>query len=92
MSSSVPLIQRLCVVDHGDQPVPILPDIKDHVAVYRIGILKNTANFPKITPTNRLYYAYPRFDFVRRIGIAFHRLAQMLARNDMHALSILHNM
>jgi hypothetical protein len=36
-------------------------------------------------PPDRLDDAHPRFDFVRRIRVAFHRLAQMLTRNDMHS-------
>jgi hypothetical protein len=36
--------------------------------------------------------AYLRLDFVYRIWVAFHRLAQVLTRDDMHPPRILHNM
>jgi hypothetical protein len=71
-------------VDHGDKPVPIPPDVKDHVVIDRICILKDAPNFREIVPPDRLDNAYPRFDFVRRIRVAFHRFAQMLTRDDMH--------
>jgi len=79
-------------MDDSDKPVPVLPDVKDHVAIHRIGILKHAAHFRKIAPPHRLNDGYPGFDFVRRIRVAFHRLAQMLTRNDMHPFMILHNM
>jgi hypothetical protein len=43
-------------------------------------------------PADPLDDTHPRFDFVRRIRIAFHRLAQVLPRNDEHSPRILHNM
>jgi len=67
-------------VDDGDEPVPVLSDVKDHVATDRIGILEHAAYFRKIVPSGRLDDAHPSFDFVRRIRVAFHRLAQMLTR------------
>lgn len=92
MSFGLPFIRRLCIVDDGDKPVPVLSDIKDHVAIHRIGVLKHPANFRKIVPPDRLDDARPRFDFVGRIRVAFHRLTQMLTRDDMHTPRILHNM
>jgi hypothetical protein len=79
-------------VDDGDKPVPVLSDVKDHVAIHGIGVLKHAEHFRKIVPPNRLDDAYPRFDFVGRIWLAFHRLAQLLTRDDMHLSRILHDM
>ena len=73
---------RLCIVDDGDKPVPVSSDIKDHLVVHGIGILKDTANFREIVPAYGLDNTDPRSDFPRRIRIAPHRLAQMLARDD----------
>jgi hypothetical protein len=72
----------LCIVDHRDKPVPVSSDIKDHVVVHGIGILKDTANFREIVPAYGLDNTDPRSDFPRRIRIAPHRFAQMLARDD----------
>jgi len=85
-------IRRLRIVDDGDKPVPVLSDVKDHVAIHRIGVLKHAAQFRKIVPPDRLDDPDPRFNFVRRIRIAFHRLGQVPTRNDMHSSRILHNM
>ncbi len=79
-----PFIRRLCVVDDGDKPVPILSDVKDHIVIHMIGILKHPANVRKTVPPDRLNDAHPRLDFLPRIRMAFHRLAQMLTRNDVH--------
>jgi hypothetical protein len=43
-------------------------------------------------PANRLDNGGPSFDFVRCIWVAFHRLPQVLTRNDVHLPRILHNM
>jgi hypothetical protein len=72
----------LCIVDHRDKPVPVSSDVKDHVVIHGIGVLKDAANFRKIVPANCLDDCDPCFDFVRRIRIAPHRFAQMLARDD----------
>jgi len=84
MPFGLPLVRCLSIVDHGYEPVPVVPDVKDHVAVHRIGILEHAANILKIAPANHLDNGGPGFDFVRRIWVAFHRLPQMLTRNDMH--------
>ena len=92
MSSGLHFFRRLCIVDNGDQPVTVPSDVKGHISIDVIGILKHAANFVKIVPANPLDNTHPRFDFVRCIGIAFHRLAEVLSRNDEHLPRILHNM
>jgi len=85
-------IRCLSIVDDGYKPVPVVPNVEDHVAIDKIGILEHAANVVKIAPADRLDNGGPRHDFVRRIWVAFHRLPQMLTRNDIHSPSILHNM
>jgi len=92
MSSGLHFFRCLRVVDNGDQPVTVPSDVKDHIAIDVIGILKHAANFVKIVPADPLDNTHPRFDFVRRIRIAFHRLAEVLSSNDDHLPRILHNM
>ena len=70
MPFGLPFTRRLCVVDNGDKPVPVLSDVKDHVANHGIGILKHAANFRKIVPPDRLDNGHPSFDFVRCIRVA----------------------
>lgn len=70
MPFSLDFIRRLCIGDDGDKPVPILSDVKEHVIIHKIGILKHAANFRKLVPPNGLDDAHPRFDFVRRIWVA----------------------
>jgi len=91
MSFGLHFFFHLCIVDNGDKPITVPSDVEDHVAIDAIGILKHAANFLKIVPADSLDDSYPRFDFVRRIRIAFHRLAEVLSRNDEHSTRILHN-
>ena len=92
MPFGLPFTRRFSIVDDGYKPVPVVPDIKDHVAIHKIGMLEHAAYFLKIVPTNCLDDADPRFDFVCGIWIVFDRLAQILTRNDMHMARILHKM
>ena len=92
MSLRLPLLHRLRIVDDGYKPVPLVPNIKDDVAFYRIGILERSADLIKIVPANHLDNSGPGFDFVRCIWVGFHRLSQVLARNDVHVPRVLHNM
>ena len=82
----------LGIVNHGYKPVPVVPDVEDHIAVHRISVLEGGANFVNIVPPDCLDDNHPRFDFVRRIFVTCNRLAQMLTGNDMHLIIILHNM
>jgi hypothetical protein len=43
-------------------------------------------------PANRLDNGGPGCNFVRCIWVGFHCLLQVLTRNDVHLLRILHNM
>lgn len=92
MSFGLHFFRRLCIVDNGDKPVTVPSDVKDHVTLDVIRILKHAANFVKIVPADPLDDTHPRFDFPRRVRIAFHRLAQVLSRNDDHLRRILHDM
>ena len=83
-------IRCLSIVDDGYKPVPVVPNIEDHAAIDKIGILEHAANVIKIA-ADRLDNCGPSLDFVRRIWVAFDRLPQMLARNDMHSRRVLHN-
>lgn len=92
MPLSLPFLYRLRIVDDCYKPVPIVPNVKDDVALCGIGILERSADLIKIVPTNRLDDGGPSFDFVRCIWVGFHRLSQVLPRNDMHSVKILHNL
>ena len=92
MSLRLPLLRRLRIVDDSYKPVPVVPNIKDDVAFYRIGILERSADLIKIVPTNCIDDGRPGFDFVRCIWVGFHRLPQVLPRNDMHSVKILHKL
>ena len=84
MPNRLPLLRRLRIVDDSYKPVPVVPNIKDDVAFYRIGILERSADLIKIVPANHLDNGGPSCNFVRCIRVGFHRLTQVLARNDMH--------
>jgi hypothetical protein len=78
------LMRCFRVVNHGDQPVPVLPNVKDHVTPNVIRIFKSATNFRKIVPANGFHNGCPRFDLVRRIWVILDRLTQMLQRDDVH--------
>jgi len=92
MPLRLPLLRRLCIVDDSYKPVPVVPNIKDDVAFYRIGIFERSADLIEIVPANRLDNGGPGCNFVRRIWVGFHRLLQVLTRDDVHRSIILHNM
>jgi hypothetical protein len=92
MPFRLPFLRCLSIVDDGYKPVPVVPDVEDHEAFHRIGILEHSTVIIKIVPANRLDNGGPGFDFVRCIWVAFHRQPQVLTRNDVHLSRILHNM
>ena len=92
MALRLPLLRRLRIVDDCYEPVPVVPNIKDDVAFYRIGVLERPADLIKIVPADHLDDSRPGCNFVRCIWVGFHRFPQVLTRNDVHLPSILHNM
>jgi len=80
----------LCIVDDRDKPVPIVPDVKDHIVIHIVSIPERALYFRKIVPPDCFNDGRPRFDFVRCILMSFHRLVQMLLRDDVHSSIILH--
>jgi hypothetical protein len=77
-------ISRLGIVDDGDRPVSILPEVEDRVPVDIIGICKHAANFQKFVPPDSFDYRRPSFDFVCRIRIAMDGFVQMPSGDDIH--------
>jgi hypothetical protein len=46
------LVYRFGVVDDGNEPVSILPEVEHHIPVDTIGIGEHAANFREFLPTN----------------------------------------
>ncbi len=92
MPLRLPLLRRLRIVDDAYKPVPVVFNIKDDVAFYRISIFERSADLIKIMPADRLDNGGPGCNFVRCIWVGFHRLLQVLTRNDVHPSRLLHNM
>ena len=92
MPLGLPLLRRLRMVGDGYKPVPVVPDIKDDVTFYRIGIFERSTELIKIVPANGLDNGGPGCNFVRCIWVGFHRVLQVLTRNNVHRSRILHNM
>jgi len=84
MPLRLPLLRRLRIVDDAYKPVPVVFNIKDDVAFYRISIFERSADPIKIVPANRLDNGGPGCNFVRCIWVGFHCLLQVLTRNDVH--------
>ncbi len=71
-------------MNDSDEPEAISPDIEDHVAIDGIRILEYLPHFGETMPANDLDDAGPGFDLARRVGIVFHRFAEMSACDNMH--------
>lgn len=92
MSPGPLLIHCLCIMNDGDEPEAVTPDVENDVSVDVVGILKYVLNFSKIVPSNAFDDYNPGSYLVRSIWILLHRLAEMLARNNVvHCPTILHN-
>ncbi len=85
MPLRLPLLRRLRIVDDSHKPVSVVPDIRDDVAFYRIGVLERSADLIKIVPANRLDNRGPGCNFVRRIWVGLYGLTQVLTRDDVHS-------
>lgn len=86
------LVHDLGVMDNGDEPIAISPNIEDYISIHVVGILEHLAHFCEIVPANRFHDGRPSFNLTRRILVLLHGLVQMPAGNDMHSPTILHNM
>lgn len=79
-------------MDDRDKPVPVLPDIEDHISIYIIGVLEPATDLREIVPPDRFDNADPSSDLVRRIRVPSDGLIQMPACHDMHFSNILHKL
>ena len=43
---------RLSIVDDSNKPVPVVPDVKNHIAIHRISVFEHAANIIKFVPAN----------------------------------------
>jgi hypothetical protein len=84
VSLSLPLNAFLRVVNNGNKPIPILPEVEDYVTVDIVGIPDHTANFGEILPPHRFNDCGPGSDFVRRIRKASSGYLQMPSGDKDH--------
>ena len=81
---------RLHVMDDGDQPVTIAPDVENHELAHGVGVLENGLHLFGIMPVRPLDDGLPRFDLVRRVFVLSRRLLKVLLGDDVHPLIVLH--
>ncbi len=84
MTLSLLVNALFCVVDNGNEPIPILPEVEDHVTVDIVSIPKHTANFGEILPSHCFNDCRPSFDFVCRIRISIGGYLQMPSGDKVH--------
>jgi hypothetical protein len=84
VSFNLHFVGCLSVVDHRHEPVSVVPDIENHLAISGVCVFEYAANFHDAVPANRFDNGFPRSNLVSCIGELFHRLLQMLKRDDMH--------
>ena len=92
MSQGSPHLVRFRIVNHRDQSVSILANVKYHVSFDVVGVLECVPNLQEIVPSNLFHDSCPRTDLVCSIRILLRSIVQMLARNDVHLLIVLHKM
>jgi hypothetical protein len=86
------VIRCFRVVNHRDEPVAVLANVEYHISLNIVGMFERATNLWEIVPANLFDYSHPCFDLVRRIWVLPHGLVQMLARDDVHYVRILHNL
>ena len=63
------------IVDNGDEPVPVLPDVEDDVAIDIVSALEVAADLREIVPANGFNDRHPGLDLVYSIGKLMRRFA-----------------
>lgn len=79
-------------MDDRDEPEPIPTNVEHHIPVNVVSILEGAADFQKVVPPSSFNDTSPRFDLIRCAGMLLHCIAQMLAGDDVHPPTILHNL
>jgi hypothetical protein len=79
-----PAILHARVMNDGDQAVPVLTDIKDHISLHIIGILENLPDFHEVPPPRGLRDFVPGHNLFGGIWILLHSPVQVLFGDDMH--------
>lgn len=80
------------MVNDSNEPVPITPEIKNHVTIHVIGIFVDAPHFLEIMPSGGINDGLPILDFTSRVLVLCHRPFQMFYSDDVHSLTELHNM
>ncbi len=79
------LVTGLGVMDDGDEPIAISPDVEDYIPIHVIGILEHLTHFRETVPANSFNDGRPSLNLTRCILVLLHGLVQMLAGNDIHS-------
>ena len=74
------------VVNDGDQPVAVLADIEDHVAIHIIGIFEDLSHTHEIPPSSLGSDPEPGADFSGGIRKLLFGQRQMLACDNVHGV------
>ena len=85
-------IAGLRVVDNGDEPISVLPDIEDDVAIDIVSALEVAADLREIVPANGFDDRHPSFDLVCGIGMLLCCFIQVPTGDDVHKEMILHKL
>jgi hypothetical protein len=83
--SGLLLISRPGVVNDRDKPVSVLPKVEDYISIDIISVLKHTAHFLEVLPSDSSDYRRPSPDFVCRIRITIDGFVQMPSGDDVHS-------
>ena len=67
MSLSLPSLRRLRLVDDGNEPVPITPEIKNHATIHVIRVFVDVPHLLKIMPSGGINDGLPILDFTSRV-------------------------
>lgn len=65
-----------------------MPNIKDYIAFYKVGVLERSTDLIKIVPAHHVDSGGPVFDFVRGIWVGFYPLPHVLTRKEAFASAV----
>ena len=84
MTRSNPVLFLACVVNDGDQPVTVLTNIEDYVAIHIVCIFEDLAHIYKIPPFSLGGNPAPGPDFLGSVRKLFFCPRQVLACDNVH--------
>lgn len=73
-------------MDHRDQPIAIVADVENHIAIDLVGVLEPLPHFFKVVPAHGSSNRKPGSYLAGSIRVLPDGFGEMTARHNMHSL------